>query len=184
MGDTDLGKLWNQLGNAVGGSVTDIIGRLRESSIGEQVRSWIGEGENEPVTAAGVADALGSEQIAKIAAKTGTTPEQAAQDVADRLPDLVDRLTPDGRVPDPQAIKEQVGTLGGGEAGEAAVGGSSDEGGGIGDGNTREAVAGNASRMGGGSDSSGSGSDGDARDAASGASNMAGGIGGGEPPRS
>ena len=112
MGDTELGKLWNQLSHAVGGNVTDIIGRLRESSIGGQVRSWIGTGENEPVTAGQVAEALGSEQIAKIAAKTGTTPELAAEDVAERLPGIVDRLTPDGRVPDARTIADQIAGAG------------------------------------------------------------------------
>ncbi|NUR61801.1 MAG: DUF937 domain-containing protein [Catenulispora sp.] len=109
MADTpDLSKLWKQLTDTVGGSVTDVFNKLKNSSIGDQVQSWIGKGENKPVTADQVTQALGQEHMERIAQKTGTTPEQAAQNMAAKLPTMVDKLTPDGQLPDPQTIKANM----------------------------------------------------------------------------
>lgn len=106
MADTpDLGKLWKQLTDTVGGGVSDVFTKLKDSSIGEQVQSWIGKGENKPVTADQLTEALGPDHLDKIAQQTGTTPERAAQTMAARLPGMVDKLTPDGQLPDPQSIR-------------------------------------------------------------------------------
>jgi uncharacterized protein YidB (DUF937 family) len=125
MADTpDLGKMWKQLTDNVGGGMSEAIEKLKNSAIGEQVHSWIGKGENKPVNADQVTQAIGQDKMEKIAQQTGTTPEQAAQTMADKLPGMVDRMTPDGRLPDPQSIKDNVagaarGTTGAG-AGAAA----------------------------------------------------------------
>lgn len=109
MADTpDLGKLWKQLTDNVGGGMSEAIEKLKKSSIGEQVQSWIGKGENKPVNADQVTQAIGQDKMEKIAQQTGTTPEQAAQTMADKLPGMVDKMTPDGQLPDPQSIKDNV----------------------------------------------------------------------------
>lgn len=109
MADTpDLGKLWKQLTENIGGGVGGALEKLKNSSIGEQVQSWIGKGENKPVNADQVTQAIGKDKMEKIAQQTGTTPEQAAQTMADKLPGMVDKMTPDGRLPDPQSIKNNV----------------------------------------------------------------------------
>ena len=109
MADTpDLGKLWKQLTDNVGGGVSEVLDKLKKSSIGEQVQSWIGKGENKPVDADQVTQAIGQDQMERIAQQAGTTPEQAAQTMADKLPGMVDKMTPDGQVPDPQSIRDNV----------------------------------------------------------------------------
>ena len=109
MADTpDLGKLWKQLTDSVGGGVTEALDKLKKSNIGEQVQSWIGKGENKPVNADQVTQAIGQERMEQIAQKAGTTPEKAAQTMADKLPGMVDKMTPDGQIPDPQSIKDNV----------------------------------------------------------------------------
>ena len=51
MADTpDLGKMWKQLTDSVGGGMSEALEKLKNSTIGEQVQSWIGKGENKPVT--------------------------------------------------------------------------------------------------------------------------------------
>jgi uncharacterized protein YidB (DUF937 family) len=132
MADTpDLGKLFKQLTENVGGGVSGALEKLKKSSIGEQVQSWIGKGENKPVNADQVTQAIGQERMEKIAQQTGTTPEQAAQMMADKLPGMVDKMTPDGQIPDPQSIKQNAasaaqnaGTPAGATAGAAGAAGA------------------------------------------------------------
>src|SRR5947209_5196472 len=102
----DVKKMFSQLTSAVGGSVPQLFTKLKNSNIGEQFQSWIGKGENMPVTADQVTQAIGPEAMNRIAEKTGTTPEQAAQNLAKKLPGMVDRATPDGRLPDPSAMED------------------------------------------------------------------------------
>ena len=109
MADTpDLGKLWKQLTDNVGGGMSEALDKLKKSSIGEQVQSWIGKGENKPVNADQVTQAIGQDQMEQIAQQAGTTPEQAAQTMAEKLPGMVDKMTPDGQLPDPQSIRDNV----------------------------------------------------------------------------
>ena len=109
MADTpDLGKLWKQLTDNIGDSMSDVLDKLKNSSIGEQVQSWIGKGENKPVNADQLTQAIGQDKMEKIAQQAGTTPEQAAKTMAAKLPGMVDKMTPDGQLPDPQSIRENV----------------------------------------------------------------------------
>jgi uncharacterized protein YidB (DUF937 family) len=104
----DIGKMFSQLTSSIGGGISDMFNKLKDSSIGEQFQSWIGKGENKPVTADQVTEALGPDAMNKIAEKTGTTPEQAAQNVAKKLPGMVDKITPDGQLPDAATIKANL----------------------------------------------------------------------------
>jgi uncharacterized protein YidB (DUF937 family) len=109
MADTpDLGKMWKQLTDNVGGGMSEVLEKLKNSAIGEQVKSWIGKGENKPVNADQVTQAIGQDKMEKIAQQAGTTPEQAAQTMAEKLPGMVDKMTPDGHLPDPQSIKDNA----------------------------------------------------------------------------
>ena len=96
----DTGQLQTRFRELVGGLDLDSLKqRFEEAGLGEKVRSWIGTGENEPVSADEVKQAMGEEQLRQVAERQGTDVDTAAQQVADTLPDAVDRLTPEGRVP-------------------------------------------------------------------------------------
>lgn len=120
----DLGKLWKQLTDNIGGGMSGALEKLKKSSIGEQVQSWIGKGENKPVNAEQMTQAIGKERMEQIAQQTGTTPEQAAQMMADKLPGMVDKMTPDGQMPAPQSIKQNVAGAAGKAAGAATGAGA------------------------------------------------------------
>jgi uncharacterized protein YidB (DUF937 family) len=64
-----------------------------------QANSWVGAGANEPVTGKEVEDVVGSEEIDRIASRLGISREEAADDVAQVLPALVDRVSPEGQLP-------------------------------------------------------------------------------------
>ena len=113
----DQGKLMNQLGKILGPNAAGMLDKLMNSPIGEHMQSWIGQGGNQRITADQVTEALGRDHLSQIASHTGTTLQQAAQTVADKLPHLLDQLSPEGHLPDPQTIK--ANTAAGARQGQA-----------------------------------------------------------------
>jgi uncharacterized protein YidB (DUF937 family) len=95
-----LASLLGALGSGGGQSLSGLLRQLREGGLGEQARSWIGTGPNEGLTGAQVAQALPYQVLEAVARQLGLSPEQAADQLAQALPVAVDKLTPDGRVPE------------------------------------------------------------------------------------
>lgn len=102
------------------GGLQKILGRLQESGKGEKGKSWVSTGPNEPVDAADVREALDQEELAEIARQLGVSEDEAAQAVAQVLPDVVDQATPEGTLPDDDELDRKFGRLhelGGAQAG-------------------------------------------------------------------
>lgn len=96
----DTKQLQSRLEDVTGGLDLDALRqKFEEAGLGEKVKSWIGTGENEPVTAAEVKQAMGEDRLQEIAAKSGTDVDTAARETAETLPQAVDRMTPAGHVP-------------------------------------------------------------------------------------
>ena len=92
-----LGPLAQMLGvaqGAAGGGLQALLAQLENAGLTERVRSWVGHGENLPVTAEELASAFTPEQLNSWAAQAGTTPEALLDVMADELPRAVDRATP------------------------------------------------------------------------------------------
>ena len=83
-----------------GGGLGDLIGKFTQGGMGDVIGSWIGHGQNAPISAGQVTDVLGSDAIGKIAAQLGLTHAEAADQVSQVLPQVVDHLTPQGQVPE------------------------------------------------------------------------------------
>ena len=84
----------------VGGpGVGAIVQQLRQSGLGAQVGSWIGNGENLPVSADDIEQALSGPALEAIAGRLGVDPSTASALLSRVLPGLVDRHTPDGQDP-------------------------------------------------------------------------------------
>ena len=81
------------------GGVQGIVTQLESQGLGPTVKSWVGTGANLPITADQVHSAFGSEAVAGLAAKFGLNPQEVAQILARTLPQVVDKLTPNGVVP-------------------------------------------------------------------------------------
>ena len=82
------------------GGVQGILSKLEASGLGDKVDSWIGTGPNKSISSDEVTRALGPDQVKQAAAKAGVSEEQAAGGIAAALPDLIDRVSPDGKLPD------------------------------------------------------------------------------------
>jgi len=91
---------------AQSGGLQGLANKFAQSGQGNAFQSWVGMGENQPVSSGQVQNALGSEQVKALAAKMGIDPAQASSFLAEYLPKIVDKLTPEGKV-DPAADHQQ-----------------------------------------------------------------------------
>ena len=91
---------------AQNGGVQGLMNKFSQGGLGGIFSSWVGTGENQPVSASQVQNALGSEQVQALAAKIGIDPAMASELIAQVLPKVVDKLTPTGQV-DPNADHQQ-----------------------------------------------------------------------------
>lgn len=81
------------------GGLGGLIAKFQQAGLGEVVGSWVGKGENLPVSADQISSVLGSEALSGLAAKLGVNPDTAASQLSSILPGLVDKLTPHGEAP-------------------------------------------------------------------------------------
>jgi uncharacterized protein YidB (DUF937 family) len=93
-----VGALLQMVDNHPGG-FSGLLETFREKGLGGVVNSWLGTGANQPITAEQIQSVLGNEHIRAFAAKCGISPEQAGAKIAEYLPQVVDKLTPNGQVP-------------------------------------------------------------------------------------
>ena len=92
---------------AGGAQLPGILEKLNIGGLGDLAKSWIGKGENKPVSADQVKTAM-PEQVSAVASQLGVSPDEAASKIAKYLPTIIDKLTPDGLVPDPDALAKKV----------------------------------------------------------------------------
>jgi uncharacterized protein YidB (DUF937 family) len=81
------------------GGVQGIVAQLEQQGLGGTVRSWVGSGANQPITADQIHQAFGSDVVKELAAKVGLSPDVLAGKLSQVLPQAIDKLTPAGAVP-------------------------------------------------------------------------------------
>ena len=86
-------------GGGLLGGLSDLVQKFQNAGHGEAVNTWIGGGANASLQPAQVGSALGQETISDLARRSGLTEEQLLAQLAQVLPGVVDRLTPNGRLP-------------------------------------------------------------------------------------
>lgn len=96
----DTGKLQSQLKDLVGDiDVSSLRQKFESSGLGDKVDSWISTGPNTPATAEDIKKTVDPQKLQAVADKAGVDVDTAAQRTADVLPDVIDKLTPEGKVP-------------------------------------------------------------------------------------
>ena len=100
-GQTDLiNAVIGMLGNdAAGGGLGGLVAKFQQGGLGDVVGSWISSGHNLPVSADQLGSVLGNDTIANIARQVGLSHGDAAGQLAKMLPQIIDRLTPHGQLP-------------------------------------------------------------------------------------
>jgi len=81
------------------GGLSKILGGLKSNGLAEQADSWVGTGANKAVSGSEVEQAVGKEQIQDIARQLGVSEPEAADAVAKVLPEVVDKVSPEGKLP-------------------------------------------------------------------------------------
>lgn len=80
------------------GGLGGLLEQLQQGGLGDAVASWVGSGQNQPVSADALQNALGSDKLAAIAAKLGMSPDTLSAHLSEMLPQVVNHLTPGGQV--------------------------------------------------------------------------------------
>ena len=82
---------------AQSGGLQGLANKFSQSGQGNAFSSWVGMGENQPISGNQIQNVLGSDQVNALAAKLGVDPAQASHFLAEYLPKVVDKLTPEGK---------------------------------------------------------------------------------------
>ena len=106
-----LSSVATSLLGSEGSQLPGLVEKLTAGGLGDLVQSWVGKGKNLPLSKDQVKSALDSKTLSGIASQLGLSEDAAASKVAGALPQLINKLTPDGKVPDQAAIASGLARL-------------------------------------------------------------------------
>jgi uncharacterized protein YidB (DUF937 family) len=86
-------------GSVISGGLGDLLKQLQQNGHGETANSWVGNGQNKAISPGDLASALGADQIDNLASQSGMSRDDLLSGLSKYLPDVVNHLTPDGRLP-------------------------------------------------------------------------------------
>jgi uncharacterized protein YidB (DUF937 family) len=89
-------------GSILTGGLRNLVGDLEQNGQGEAAKSWVGTGENQPISQSDLAKAIGIDDIDAVAQQTGMPREQVLSALNEHLPEFINQLTPNGRLPSEQ----------------------------------------------------------------------------------
>ena len=89
-------------GGILSGGLGDLLKQFQQSGQGDKADSWVAKGPNKPLSPSELEQALGLERIAWLMQETGMSREELLAGLSKELPEVVDKLTPDGRLPTAQ----------------------------------------------------------------------------------
>jgi uncharacterized protein YidB (DUF937 family) len=81
------------------GGLGGLLDKLQKGGLGDVAKSWIGSGQNQPVSPGQLGPALGPDIIKTLAQRSGLSEEEITKHLSQILPGVVDKLTPHGRLP-------------------------------------------------------------------------------------
>jgi len=89
------------------GGLSGLVNQFTQSGLGDVAASWVGKGDNQPVTPQQVTDVLGADKVAELAKQAGIPEEKGAEVLSQVLPTVVNEMTPDGEIPE----EHHLGTI-------------------------------------------------------------------------
>ena len=94
-------------GSVLGG-LGGLLKKLEQGGLGDAANSWIGSGQNQSVSPGQLGSALGPSIIKMLSQKSGLSEEDITKQLSQILPGLVDKLTPNGRVPTATELSQKM----------------------------------------------------------------------------
>jgi uncharacterized protein YidB (DUF937 family) len=95
-------------GSVISGGLGDLLKQFQQSGHGETVNSWVGQGPNKQISPGDLASALGGDQIEHLMSQSGLSRQELLNGLSRYLPDAVNHLTPDGRLPTENELAGQL----------------------------------------------------------------------------
>jgi uncharacterized protein YidB (DUF937 family) len=86
-------------GSVLSGGLGDVLKQFQQSGNSETANSWVGKGDNKPIAPGDLAKALGADQIDALSSQSGLSRDELLSGLSRYLPQVIDHLTPDGRMP-------------------------------------------------------------------------------------
>jgi len=90
------------------GGLGGLLKKLEQGGLGDQTKSWVGTGQNQPVSPGQLGSALGPNIIKTVSQMTGISEDQLTKQLSQFLPGLVDKLTPNGRLPSMTELSQMM----------------------------------------------------------------------------
>ena len=106
-----LNAVMGLLGNQQTGGLAGMVQQFAGKGLGDIVNSWVSTGQNLPITPQQIHQALGGDTIKQLAAKVGLSPDQVTSHLSDLLPQVVDKLTPNGKIPQGDIMSQGMDIL-------------------------------------------------------------------------
>jgi uncharacterized protein YidB (DUF937 family) len=95
-------------GSALSGGLNDLLKQFQQSGHGDVAKTWVGNGPNKAISSDDLAKALGGDQINTLMAHTGLSRQDLLAGLSQYLPEAVNQLTPDGRLPTEQELSRSL----------------------------------------------------------------------------
>jgi uncharacterized protein YidB (DUF937 family) len=95
------------------GGLQNLISQFDSKGLGDVIGSWIGTGENKTISADQIQNVLGSDALSGIASKLGLNVSDLSGQLSNLLPGVIDKITPDGKVPEGDIMSQASDLLSG-----------------------------------------------------------------------
>jgi uncharacterized protein YidB (DUF937 family) len=109
---TALTAIMSYINSPQVGGIAGLQSMFQQGGLGNIVSSWIGSGQNLPVSAGQLQNVLQGGALQQAAQQAGMDPSQLTGMMSSLLPHLVDKLSPNGQVPDASALQKMLQGLG------------------------------------------------------------------------
>ena len=101
----------NLINNPAIGGLPGLVNKFQNGGLGDIISSWVEIGANQPISADQIINAVGADKIHAIAEKLGVADNQVSDGLASVLPQIIDKLTPNGKVPEGDVLKQGIELL-------------------------------------------------------------------------
>lgn len=95
-------------GSVLSGGLGDLLNQFQQKGHGDAANSWVSNGPNKQIAPGDLANALGADQIDSLSAASGLSRDELLKGLSQYLPDAVNHLTPDGRLPDENELSGRI----------------------------------------------------------------------------
>ena len=95
-------------GSVISGGLGDLLKQLQQNGHGETANSWVSNGPNKQIAPGDLASALGADQISSLMSQSGLSRDELLSGLSQHLPDVINHLTPDGRLPTESELSGRI----------------------------------------------------------------------------